>query len=91
MSERRLRYMSGNTQGHIPDGVVVHHGFRAAVEVELSTKNKRTSLADIRSLAENFDNVWFFPNITERERVERTVQKLPPEEQQSFMVYLLEE
>lgn len=91
VSERRLRYTGGNNQGHIPDGIVVQNGVKAAIEAELSNKNRDVALADIRSLARIFDNVWFFPDKQERARVEALIAQLEEDEQETFMVYPLEE
>lgn len=58
-SERQLAREKG-TRGHLPDAVVLTDGQRVAIEVELTPKSKRRTIAIINGLCASYDTVLYF-------------------------------
>jgi hypothetical protein len=58
-SERQLAREQG-TRGHLSDAVVLTDGQRVAIEVELTPKSKRRTIAIINALCASYDTVLYF-------------------------------
>jgi transposase len=58
--ERQLSLERSRRRRHLPDGVAILAGRRAAIEVELTTKNYARTKAILDELTQNYDGIVYF-------------------------------